>query len=126
MADGVETPVADGTDIATEDFTGATRLPGAHRQEILTAIAGVADIGGYDATTSSTTCLAANGLRISGFIQNVSDTDVWVQMGAAAVVDDCIRVPPNYLLPFNGWQGDVRVIHAGSGNKRIVTGEFNA
>lgn len=126
MADGVTTPVPASTGIATEDFTGATRLPGSHRQEILRAIAGTVSITGYDATTSSTTALAANGLRISGFIENVSDADVWVQLGAAAVVNSCVRVPPNYLFSFDGWQGDVRVIHASTGNKRVITGEFLA
>jgi hypothetical protein len=123
MADGV---AFDTFNAATEDFTGATRLAGYHRQEMVRAIAGAVSILGYDATTSSTTALAANGLRISGFVQNVSDTDVWIDMGGAAAVDASIRVPPNYLFNFDGWQGTVTVIHAGSGNKRIITGEFNA
>lgn len=129
MSDGVTTPVPSSTGIATEDYTGATRQAGSHRQEVVPAIAGAAGAPTtYNATTSSTTAVAANGLRTGLLLDNKSDTDVWLGFGQAAVVSSGVRIPANGGRFCCGpeWQGDVRVIHGGSGNKAVAVQEFSA
>jgi hypothetical protein len=128
MADGVALP-ASGVNAATEDYTGATRQAGSHRQEVVPAIAGAAAAPTtYNATTSSTTAVAANGLRVGLYIDNKSDTDVWLGFGQAAVISSGIRVPANGGRFSCGpeWQGTVTVIHGGSGNKAVAVQEFSA
>lgn len=128
MADGLALP-ASGVNAATEDYSGATRLAGYHRQEVVPAIAGAAGAPTtYNVTTSSTTAVAANAVRIALFLDNKSDTDVWVAFGQAAVVSSGIRIPANGGRFSCGpeWQGDVRVIHGGIGNKALAVQELSA
>lgn len=117
MADDVALP---GSFTAkAQDFSGK------YVQEIMGAVPATSTPISYaDATTSTSTIISASTDRISCFVLNVSDTDVWINLGAAAVVDQCFRVPPNYLLHLDSWQGDVRAIHAGTGNKRLILGDF--
>jgi len=128
MADGVALPPS-GVTAATESFDTGTRQPGSHRQEVVPAIAGTAGAPAtYNATTTSTTAVAANGLRIGLYIDNTSDTDVWLGFGQAAVVSEGIRVPANGGRFSCGpeWQGDVRVIHGSTGTKALAIQEFSA
>lgn len=129
MADGVTTPIPSSTGVATEDYTGGTRLAGSHRQEVISPpIAGAAAAPTtYNATTTSSTAVAANGLRIGLFIDNTSDADVWLGFGQAAVVSSGIRIPSGGRFSCGPeWQGDLRVIHGASGNKALAIQEFSA
>lgn len=129
MPDGVALPPS-GVTAASESFDTATRQPGNQRQEVISPpIAGAAGAPTtYDATTASTTAVAANGLRTGLFIDNTSDTDVWLGFGQAAVVGQGIRIPANGGRFSCGpeWQGDVRVIHGATGNKALTIQEFSA
>lgn len=128
MGDGIDAPVAAGTKLATEEFAGATRLPGAHRQEIVPAIAGAAAAPTtYNATTASSTAVASNGLRIACHIYNNSDTTVWFAFGQAAVVGSGIPVLAGGRIVVDAsWQGDIRVIHGATGNKALSIQELSA
>lgn len=51
---------------------------------------------GVDVGTSSGLVLAASaGTRNRAFIQNVSNVDVWIAFGVAAVINECILLPAN-------------------------------
>lgn len=127
MADGVSLPPS-GVSAATEEFAGATRLAGFHRQEVVPAIAGAAGSPlTVNATTSSSTLIAANGLRTALILYNNSDTTVWLGFGAAAVVSQGMPLLSGDRIVFDSfWQGDVRGIHGGTGNKAIAYQEFSA
>lgn len=127
MADGVALPPTS-VSAATEDFSGATRQSGNHRQEVVPAIAGAAGSPQtVNATTSSAELVAANGLRVGLFLYNNSDTTVWLGFGAAAVVGSGVPLNPGERLWIDAfWQGNVRGIHGGSGNKAIAYQEFSA
>lgn len=127
MPDGVALPPS-GVTAASESYDTGTRQPGNARQEVVPAIAGAAGAPTtYNATTASTTAVAANGLRIGLYIDNKSDTDVWLGFGQAAVVSSGIRIPAGGRFSCGPeWQGDVRVIHGSTGNKALAIQEFSA
>lgn len=127
MADGVALP-ATGVSAATEEFAGAVRLAGFHRQEVVPAIAGSAGSPQtVNATTGSSTLIAANALRTALILYNNSDTTVWLGFGAAAVLNQGMPLLSGDRVVFDSfWQGDVRGIHGGTGNKAISYQEFSA
>jgi len=80
--------------------------------------------GGVDVATTSTSVLVVNSDRRGGWVQNVSDTDMWLGFGADAAEDTACKLYGNggaIDLPA-GYTGDVRAITpAGTvGTKRIV------
>jgi len=94
--------------------------------------------GTYDALTttaaavgpSSTLVLAANASRQYLLLQNVSDADIWINLGAAAAVNDGLaklrRRTGSYeasLKLGNLWRGAVYAIHAATGFKTLLVSE---
>lgn len=82
-----------------------------------------------NATTSSGAMLAANADRNYALIQNDSDTVVYIKIGAAAVVNQGIRLNANggayEMSAKNGNLSRLAIngIHAGVGNKAILVTE---
>lgn len=80
-------------------------------------------------TTSSASCLASSGSRNGGYLQNVSDTDVWCSLGGTATA-----AAPTTLIKVNGlldfttggvvYTGAINCIHAGSGTKNVTVVSF--
>jgi len=78
-------------------------------------------------TTSNAEVLASNSSRLGGYIENVSDTDIWVSLGGTATT-----AAPTTLIKANGgtlsliidgrtvYTGAVNAIHAGSGTKNLT------
>lgn len=76
-----------------------------------------------NATTSSAIVVAADADRRLLLLQNVSDTDIWVNIAAAAVVGACLLIKAaggTLTLDRDGAAQQVRAIHAGSGNKALA------
>lgn len=72
-------------------------------------------------TTSSATVLVA-GSRSYLFLQNTSDTTIYVNLlGNAAVVDQCVKLYPGWSMDFPSQipQSLITAIHAGSGSKNL-------
>jgi hypothetical protein len=73
-------------------------------------------------TTSSSTILASNASRVSGWLMNISDTTIYVSFGATATTSK-IPVFQYGTLPIsvNGvnYTGAVNAIHAGTGSKSV-------
>lgn len=81
----------------------------------------------YNATTLSTEAVATNANRKILTITNASDTDVFVGVGAAAVVDSGVMINAGGgVVQFGGPSGlllttqAINVIHAGTGNKALA------
>lgn len=86
--------------------------------------------GPVNVTAVSAVVLAANAGRKFLLLQNVSDTDIWLNIGAAAVVDGGMAklvarrgslVMSRKLGNLN--TGAVHAIHAGVGNKALLVSE---
>lgn len=83
----------------------------------------------YNATTSTTEALAASTTRTYLLIINDSDTTVYLKFGAAAVLNQGIRLNANggsaEFSPRNGNVDTraVNVIHGGAGNKALLITE---
>ena len=79
--------------------------------------------------TSTTTIAAAKDKRRFLLLQNISDTDIDIKVGAAAVAGEGIRVFANggnfEMKPGNGNLSTAAVngIHGGSGNKTMLVTE---
>lgn len=78
---------------------------------------------GVNVTATSTQILAANADRLYAAIVNASDTDIWISLGAAAVLDQGIPLNAhggNYEITWeNLYKGVIYGIHGGVGNKRV-------
>jgi len=91
---------------------------------ITTFTHGTAGVG-----TASTTALDANASRLYALITNDSDTTMYLGLGAAAVLNNGVRVGPNggaYEMSAqygNLFAGTVFAIHGGSGTKRSIATE---
>lgn len=77
-----------------------------------------------NATTASTIISAANADRKLLLLVNLSDTDIWISIGSAAVVGACLELLANggqlqIGAPGNSTQA-VYAIHAGTGNKALA------
>jgi hypothetical protein len=78
-------------------------------------------------TTSSSQVLAANANRKGGYIQNISDTDIYLSWGGTATTSKTLLTPGSSLpLLITGlvYTGLVRAIHAGSGTKTLAIVEL--
>lgn len=74
---------------------------------------------------ASTAVLAANATRKSGWIKNISDTDIYVFMGALAVVGQPTLISPgaSFILGTMGtvvYTGAITAIHAAAGLTKNV------
>lgn len=82
-----------------------------------------------NATTSTGQLIAANTSRKYLLIENDSDTVVYIKLGAAAVLNQGIRINGSggyYEMSSqfgNLYTGAVNVIHGGSGNKAVLLTE---
>lgn len=82
-------------------------------------------------TVTGTTgaALAANANRVYACFQNISDTDMFIKLGAAAVASQGIQINSggsSYELSRqtgNVYHGVVNVIHGGTGNKTLLVTE---
>lgn len=79
---------------------------------------------GYDATTTSSVVIAANANRSQITIVNASDTAVYLAVGVAAVVGAGIYLAANGGSWTEAYSGEVRVIHGGTGTKRLTVLEL--
>jgi hypothetical protein len=79
---------------------------------------------GVDVGTNSTEILAANADRKYAAIVNDSDTDIYLGVGEAAVLNKGIRLNANggsYEITWmNLYKGAIYGIHGGSGTKRVT------
>lgn len=79
-----------------------------------------------NATTTTGAALAANAARVYAFIQNDSDTVIYLKVGAAAVLNQGIRLAASggsYEMSSQLGNLDLRAInaiHGGSGNKVLL------
>jgi len=81
---------------------------------------------GVDCTNGVVTVVrAANRERITAYLTNASDTDMWVGLGKDPVATAGSQT--GLLLKANGgalvidnWLGDIRVAHAAGASKRIT------
>jgi hypothetical protein len=75
-------------------------------------------------TTSSTTLLAANTARTGGYIQNTSDTDIYISLGGTATTSKTLVSASGgvFTLLISGrvYTGAITAIHTGTGSKSIV------
>lgn len=83
---------------------------------------------GFNVTTSVTTPIAANADRVLLVLTNISDTPVFIGLGENPASE--AGSESGLYLAANGgtwvnreWLGEVRVVHEGSGNKRVVGAE---
>lgn len=75
-------------------------------------------------TSASTTLLAANQARIGFIIQNYGSNPLWINLGAAAVVGQCILIIPNGSFSLDKsltYQGAVNGLSQTGGNVVLVT-----
>lgn len=71
-------------------------------------------------TTASGSILAANSSRkVGGWIQNNSDTDVWLEIGGAAVASQGISLLGGGGTFLVNTAQEIRAIHAGTGTKNL-------
>jgi hypothetical protein len=92
----------------------------------LVPTAGTASQTTHEVTDSVTTALAANANRIKVIIQNLSDVDVWLQLGSDPAVNDGLLLAPRGEFSFGReYTGDVRCIRAaGAGTKNLFVLEL--
>src|SRR4051812_2540129 len=105
--------------MAVQNFGGSDE-----RQEVTDPIPESASPSGYNVTTSSTQAIAANSARVGVFVQNVSDVDIWLGIGGAAVVDSGLRLQAGDWIELR-WQGAVNALHGSSGIKRLAFTDFS-
>lgn len=75
----------------------------------------------FNVTTSSQIALPANANRKSAFVQNISDTDMWVtESQANAAVNASILLVPTATYKTHG-AGNVRVVSGTTGKKLLVS-----
>jgi len=78
---------------------------------------------GVDVGVASTLILALNADRLYAAIVNHSDTDIWISLGAAAILDQGIPLNAHggsYEINWtNLYTGAIYGIHGGTGNKRV-------
>lgn len=81
-------------------------------------------------TTSSSSILSSNSSRKGGYIQNETDTDIWVSLGGTATT----AAPSSRVRAYGGtlsliidgknvYTGAVTAIHGGSGTKNVTVVE---
>lgn len=78
-------------------------------------------------TTASAQVLAANASRKGGYLQNISDTDMYISWGGTASNTRTLLTPGSSLpLQITGlvYTGLVRAIHYGTGNKVLTIVEL--
>jgi hypothetical protein len=67
--------------------------------------------------------LSANPRRMYAFIQNNSNTDIWIMLGSQGALSAGILVPSNgfsYEIDRNNlWQGTVYAIHGSGASKNV-------
>ena len=80
-------------------------------------------------TTGSGAALAANNDRVYVCLVNISDTDMFLRLGEAAVVSEGIQLNSggsSYEISRqagNIYRGVINVIHNGAGNKTLLVTE---
>lgn len=80
---------------------------------------------------TSTAALAANTNRVGALLVNDSDTTIYLKLGAAAVVNQGIRLNANGgSLEMNAalgnlYSGAVNAIHGGVGSKVLLVTEYS-
>jgi hypothetical protein len=123
-------PPSSGTKVA-----GQTRTRGSDTvffQEIIEAYPADCVSIGANVTTTSSQLLAANPIRRALWLQNISDTWIYVRFDAAPVATATAEV--GIAIGPNGGgaamerfidQGALNAIHAGTGNKRLLITEWS-
>jgi hypothetical protein len=75
-------------------------------------------------TTTSTTVVAANSSRVGGYVQNVSDTDMYVSWGGTAATNKSYLAPGSslpFIITGYCYKGALTALHtASSGTKTLA------
>lgn len=84
---------------------------------------------GVDVAAATTEILAANTNRGYAAIVNDSDTVIYLALGAAAVLNQGIRINARggtfEIVWFNLWRGTINGIHGGVGDKVVTVTELD-
>lgn len=77
---------------------------------------------GFNVQASTLEVLPANGNRLYAELTNLSDTAIFLAMGATAVASQGIHVAPSGGVFTTDWPGAINAVHSASGSTKRLAG----
>lgn len=109
-----------GTGTSELQVTSSNPLPVANSAPVASSVTE----SSYSVTTSSSMAVAANASRKGGYIQNISDTDMYISWGSTATTTTKTKLFSGASMPLQitnlVYTGAIYAIHGGTGTKTLV------